>query len=175
MTGAATATLWSAGLLCVAAFTAWRLIKAVRRHHRHHRCANKRFMAGYRAGYRAARPQDRQTTARPAINAEQCLPVIRPRLPAAAGNARPLVVAGNLRGRHARMSAPILIKMYLRGIRTVHEDDTRPPCDYIPPPTKPRAGAVVVATSPAPPGPRPVWSPSAARAGDQLRRESRCA
>jgi hypothetical protein len=68
-----------------------------------------------------------------------------------------------------------LIRVYPRGIRTVHEDDSRPPCDYLPPPTKPRAGAAVVAVSPALHGPRPAQPASAARPGHQLRRESRCA
>lgn len=104
MSAATTASVWSAGLLCVAAFTAWRLTEAIRRHYRHHRCANKRFMAGYRAGYRAARPHDRQQTAQPTIGPEWRPPVIRPRLPVDAGDldAHPLVSAGLPHGRHAR-------------------------------------------------------------------------
>jgi hypothetical protein len=104
MTSATTASMWGAGLLCVAAFTVLRIVGVVRRHCRHHRCANRRFMAGYRAGYRAARPHDRARSAQPAISPEWRLPMVRPRLPADAGDrdARLLVSAGFPHGRHAR-------------------------------------------------------------------------
>jgi hypothetical protein len=68
-----------------------------------------------------------------------------------------------------------LIKVYPRGIRTVHEDDRLPSCDYIPPPAKPRASAAALPIAHMPQGLTPVRSRSAARRGDLLRRESRCA
>lgn len=68
-----------------------------------------------------------------------------------------------------------LIKVYPRGIRTMHEDDRQPPCDYVPPPTKPRAGTAATPIAPVPQAPAPVLSPFAAHRGDQPRRESRCA
>ena len=49
--------LWVAALLAV--LIVWRVVGAVRRRHRHHRSANRRFMAGYHAGYRAARAHSR--------------------------------------------------------------------------------------------------------------------
>lgn len=63
-----------------------------------------------------------------------------------------------------------LIKVYPRGIRTVHEDDRLPSCDYVPPPAKPRSGTAATPVAHATVRPQ-----SAARRGDQLRRESRCA
>ena len=103
MTAASNASVWGAGLLCVAAFTVWRITGVIRRHNRHHRCANKRFMTGYRAGYQAARPHDHPTTGQPTMKDEQ-LPVVRPRLPADSVGLGPgpLVSAGTSRGRHAR-------------------------------------------------------------------------
>jgi hypothetical protein len=103
MNAAATATVWAA-LLGVAILTAWRITGVIRRHYRHHRCANRRFMAGYRAGYRAARSHERTTAAQPATGTEQWLPVVRPRLPADTVDLtpRPLVSAGTTHGRDAR-------------------------------------------------------------------------
>jgi hypothetical protein len=52
--GAVSNTLWDAAVMGLAVLSTWLVVRELRRHYRHHRCANKRFMAGYRAGFRAA-------------------------------------------------------------------------------------------------------------------------
>jgi hypothetical protein len=56
-------TVWGAAVLGLAVFTIWRIVRVIRRHQRQHRrSANKQFMTGYRAGFRAARAQSSRTT-----------------------------------------------------------------------------------------------------------------
>src|SRR5438876_6845444 len=74
------ASLWDAAAIGAAVLFLWRTPLAIRRHHRHRRCANMRFMRGYRAGYRAASRHDRRVTVEATTaSGSSWAPVVRPR------------------------------------------------------------------------------------------------
>lgn len=90
-----------AGLLAAAVLTVVRVVALIHKQTRRHRHrANRRFIAGYRAGFQAAHAAISRTT----VSSVQCLgsPVVRPRAPADAGEPRPPASAGSK--RRGRMS-----------------------------------------------------------------------